>query len=69
MWSPAPATLRIAAVSAAWPEAKATAWTPPSREAMRFSRASTVGFVRRVYTGPRSSSAKRCFACSAESKT
>ena len=47
-WSPASATLRIARVSAAWPEATRSAPTPPSREATRCSTASWVGFMIRV---------------------
>ena len=47
-WSPAPAMLRIAKVSAAWPEASNSAATPPSRAAMRCSTVSWVGFMIRV---------------------
>ena len=48
MWSPASATLRMARVSAAWPDATSNAPTPPSSAAIRCSTASCVGFMIRV---------------------
>jgi hypothetical protein len=46
--SPAFKIVAIARVSAAWPEATASAPTPPSRAASRFSKTSLVGFMIRV---------------------
>ena len=46
-WSPAWASAWIVAVIAAAPEAKASAAVPPSSAAMRFSKTSCVGFIRR----------------------
>jgi hypothetical protein len=46
--SPARARFRIASVSAAWPLEVATAATPPSSAATRFSKTSVVGFMIRV---------------------
>jgi hypothetical protein len=43
MLSPACASAAIVMNCAAWPEEAATAATPPSRAAMRFSKTSTVG--------------------------
>ena len=48
MWSPASAMLRMASVSAAWPDETSSAPTPPSRSAMRFSTTSCVGLPMRV---------------------
>ena len=48
MWSPALARLRTVAVIAAIPEANATAQLPPSKDAIRSSRAVMVGLLRRV---------------------
>ena len=48
MLSPDRARLRIVAVSAAWPEAKARAPTPPSSAATRASKTPFVGFMIRV---------------------
>ena len=48
MWSPAPAMLRMLNVTAEEPEAKASAPTPPSSAATRFSNTSVVGFMMRV---------------------
>ena len=48
MWPPFSARFISARVSAAWPEATASAATPPSREATRCSKASWVGFMMRV---------------------
>src|SRR5699024_8007769 len=59
----------MAAVCAACPDAKATASTPPSKLAMRASKAPVVGLVRRVYIGPASERVRRFAACSADSKT
>ena len=47
-WSPAPAMLRMLKVTAAEPELKARAPTPPSSAATRFSKTSLVGFMIRV---------------------
>ncbi|CPU66715.1 Uncharacterised protein [Mycobacteroides abscessus] len=47
-WSPVSATLRIANVVAACPDARSSAPTPPSSEAMRFSTTSCVGLPMRV---------------------
>jgi hypothetical protein len=46
--SPAAASVVRARVSAAWPEAAASAAAPPSRAATRFSKTSVVGFMMRV---------------------
>ncbi len=48
MWSPADASVRMARVSAACPEASATAATPPSSAATRCSKTSWVGLWMRV---------------------
>ena len=48
MWSPDWQMLRRATISAACPEAVATAARPPSRAAMRSSNIAVVGFERRV---------------------
>lgn len=69
MWSPALARLRTVAVIAAMPEANATAQLPPSRDAIRSSRAVMVGLLRRVYIGPSSARLNRFAAFSQESKT
>ncbi len=47
MWSPAPASAAKVMNSALIPEAVATAPIPPSREAMRSSKAATVGLPMR----------------------
>ena len=47
MWSPAPTILVRAKISAAWPEATATAPVPPSMAATRAATASGVVLVRR----------------------
>ncbi len=47
MWSPAPTRLVRARISAAWPEATATAPVPPSTAATRAATASVVVLVRR----------------------
>ena len=44
MLSPAWARAATVMNCAAWPDAAATAATPPSRAAMRFSKTSTVGW-------------------------
>ena len=48
MLSPACARFWIAKAEAAWPEATASAATPPSSAAMRCSSTSVVGFMMRV---------------------
>ncbi|MNW50172.1 hypothetical protein D3C74_276170 [compost metagenome] len=45
--SPAPAMFKMEKVIAAWPEAVASAPTPPSSAATRFSNTSLVGFIIR----------------------
>ena len=47
-WSPAPAMFKMENVTAAEPDAKARAPTPPSSAAMRCSKTSFVGFMMRV---------------------
>ncbi len=47
MWSPAPAMLSTAYVSAACPEDTSSAPVPPSSAAMRCSTTSFVGFMIR----------------------
>jgi len=44
--SPACASAAMVMNCAAWPEEAATAATPPSRAAIRFSKTSTVGWVK-----------------------
>ena len=48
MLSPAWAMLAMARNWAAWPDAVASAATPPSSAATRFSKTSVVGFMIRV---------------------
>ncbi len=48
MLSPALARFCTASALAAWPDATASAATPPSIAATRFSSASAVGFMMRV---------------------
>jgi hypothetical protein len=48
MLSPASAIVWIEQVTAAWPDASASAPTPPSSAAMRCSSTSVVGFMMRV---------------------
>ena len=48
MWSPAPARAIMTRSSAAWPLEVATAPSPPSRLAMRSSKAATVGLPMRL---------------------
>ena len=48
MWSPRLTMFRNATISAAWPEAVATAARPPSSAAMRSSNTAVVGFDSRV---------------------
>ena len=48
MLSPAFARVERARNWAAWPEEAATAETPPSKAAIRFSNTSVVGFIIRV---------------------
>ena len=48
MLSPASAMVEMARNCAAWPDAVASAMTPPSSAATRFSKTSFVGFMRRV---------------------
>ncbi len=48
MWSPEPMMLKIAAVRAAWPEARPRAAEPPSSAAIRASNTEVVGFMIRV---------------------
>ncbi len=48
MLSPARARLRMDSVSAAWPEARPRAATPPSSAATRSSKTAVVGFMIRV---------------------
>ncbi len=47
-WDPAAVSVTRAAWMAAMPEENSTVCTPPSREVIRFSTASTVGFVVRL---------------------
>eukprot|EP00001_Collodictyon_triciliatum_P042661 07662_1 len=67
MLSPASASVVMARNWAAWPLDVATARTPPSNAATRFSKTSVVGFMMRVML-PNSSSAKRRAAWSAPLK-
>ncbi len=48
MFWPARVMLRIASVSAAWPDASPSAPTPPSSAATRSSNTPVVGFMIRV---------------------
>jgi hypothetical protein len=48
MLSPARATFWMAKADAAWPEASASAATPPSSAAIRSSSTAVVGFMMRV---------------------
>ena len=48
MLSPASAMVEMASSCAAWPLEVASAITPPSSAATRFSNTSFVGFMRRV---------------------
>jgi len=48
------------------PEAVPTQDSPPSINARRFSKALTVGLVKREYTFPDSSPLKRAAACAAD---
>ncbi len=48
MWPPCPISVTMPRCSAAWPEAVATAPTPPSSAAMRSSSTATVGLEMRL---------------------
>ena len=68
-WSPACKMVMSAMVSAAMPEALATAARPPSSAATRSSSTATVGLLRREYTLPKVCRLNRDAACSALSNT